>query len=227
MNGLGKKNLLLLSCFTSSLFVHVFAAMILFWQLELFARIAGNHLQTGISAYIYTDQVNRLQKKSSINHPESFAALEGRLREGSVLRSFTRRLVQDDNKIDSRSAIGIKDEFRKNDKNVTKQNLTQSNFIPTDTGTDYSQLLIILHNAIVQNQYYPESALALSQTGIVRLSFQLFPDGHIDNLQIVKSSGVESLDQAALVAVTNTFPFKNPAIYLQTAKQFFINIEFQ
>ena len=62
-------------------------------------------------------------------------------------------------------------------------------------------LLNLLHNAIAAVQIYPDAALALKQTGVVSVGFTLYPDGHLQGITLVKSSGSVILDQAAIAAV--------------------------
>ena len=59
---------------------------------------------------------------------------------------------------------------------------------------------------------YPKNAKNLRQTGVVEIGFYLTDDKKIENLQILKSSGFASLDEAALNAVKKSkSKFPQPA----------------
>ena len=87
-------------------------------------------------------------------------------------------------------------------------------------------LLRLLHEAIAEKGSYPESAMMLNQSGSVTLQFVLYPTGEIRDVVIIKSSGVESLDQAALSAIQTLSFFPKAALYLQSKETFLIDIVF-
>jgi TonB family protein len=88
-------------------------------------------------------------------------------------------------------------------------------------------LLKLLHDEIAAKQVYPENALLLNQTGVVSIGFTLNPDGVITNESILKSSGVSSIDSAALAAVRQVSPLKTADRYLQEKEIFSIDVVFQ
>ena len=90
-----------------------------------------------------------------------------------------------------------------------------------------SPLLTLLHTAIAQQQHYPASAQELEQTGRVTLSFTLFPDGSINQLTITRSSGISSLDNAALAAINAATPFQRVDRYLKAAQQYQLDVVFE
>jgi TonB family protein len=87
-------------------------------------------------------------------------------------------------------------------------------------------LLKILHDAIAEKQSYPESALLLKQTGVVTIGFMLYPNGEMTDIFIKKSSGVDSIDQAALEAARLTSPVKQVSAYLEQAGLFSLDVQF-
>lgn len=89
------------------------------------------------------------------------------------------------------------------------------------------ELLIFLHKEIQQHQRYPQSALAMEREGIVTVMFTLYTNGSIDHLQLVKSSGTTSLDNAALAAVNQSVPFKGVDKYLKQTKDYQIDVVFE
>jgi len=67
--------------------------------------------------------------------------------------------------------------------------------------TILSQYLRKLRMSIEKNKEYPVTARRSGHTGSVLVAFRLFQNGTISDINIRKSSGVESLDVAALNAV--------------------------
>lgn len=92
---------------------------------------------------------------------------------------------------------------------------------------DSARLYKLLYSAINQQKYYPVSALRLRQQGKVRVSFNLFNNGNLDNIIIAQSSGYHSLDNAALLAVKRIQPFHPAAEYVASVKDFQLDIIFQ
>jgi TonB family protein len=94
------------------------------------------------------------------------------------------------------------------------------------SATPTPELLALLHAAIAEQQHYPVSAQEMDQSGRVTLGFKLFPNGSVDQLSITRSSGVTSLDEAALSAIKNATPFQQVDRYLQTAEHYQIDVVF-
>jgi len=94
-------------------------------------------------------------------------------------------------------------------------------------GQPVTELLAILHSAIQKQQHYPEIAQQLERQGRVTIAFTLFTDGTISHVEIVKKSGTESLDQAALDAVNRAAPFNNIEKYLTQAQEYNIDVVFE
>ncbi len=102
-----------------------------------------------------------------------------------------------------------------------------SQYSVSHQGAKQQVLLQLLHAAIQKEQHYPEGALQMERQGSATLSFILFPDGRIANLRIVRSSGTDSLDHAAIAAVQNAVPFADVDDYLQESKAFNIDVVFK
>jgi protein TonB len=58
------------------------------------------------------------------------------------------------------------------------------------------------------NSEYPPIAVRLNQQGLTTVTVQVDADGHPTNVSITKSSGYDSLDQAAVKCVNNHWHFK-------------------
>lgn len=59
---------------------------------------------------------------------------------------------------------------------------------------------------LIQNLRYPRNAQRLKMQGEVRVSFRLKSDGSVENIEVVKSSGFEILDEDAQALIKNTAP---------------------
>lgn len=94
-------------------------------------------------------------------------------------------------------------------------------------GENSTELLSLLHSAIQAQQHYPMIAQQMEREGRVTIKFRLFTNGNIDNIHIINSSGTESLDEAALLAVNAAVPFKNIDKYLQTSHEYTVDVVFQ
>lgn len=123
----------------------------------------------------------------------------------------------------ARSKTGIT--LKQNLTNMQKANPTQSH--AASQGNESAGLLALLHNAIQQQQTYPESALEMGREGRVTIAFQLFRDGHIDHARIARSSGTASLDMAALMAVNRAAPFHDVAQFVDHAENYNIDVVFE
>lgn len=93
-------------------------------------------------------------------------------------------------------------------------------------GQQTETLLALLHDAIQKQQHYPPSALEMERQGRATVKFMLSPSGSIQDLRIVKSSGTQSLDDAALAAVNRAAPFRVEE-YLDAAREFSIDVVFE
>jgi protein TonB len=71
---------------------------------------------------------------------------------------------------------------------------------------DYGWLAETLHRRIVELRQYPSVARVNGWEGKVVLRVQIRQDGHLDSVSIVKSSGHETLDNAAMEAVRRACP---------------------
>ena len=105
--------------------------------------------------------------------------------------------------------------------------VTRTHFTSVNSGTLKNQLLALLNKSIAASQSYPPEAIALNQTGTTSLRFRLYPDGHIETLQILHSSGTQSLDTAAKQSILAITPFVLARNYLNAPDTFSIDIKFE
>ncbi len=95
------------------------------------------------------------------------------------------------------------------------------------SGQQTEALLALLHDAIQKQQHYPTSAMEMEREGRVTVKFMLFADGTIREARVVKSSGTNSLDEAALIAVHQAAPFNEANRYLNAPREFSIDVVFE
>jgi TonB family protein len=94
-------------------------------------------------------------------------------------------------------------------------------------GQETEELLARLHAAIQQQQQYPVNAQQMNRQGRATITFTLYKNGQVSHVSLVKSSGTESLDEAALAAVRDAAPFQQIEKYLQDKKEFSIDVVFE
>ena len=61
---------------------------------------------------------------------------------------------------------------------------------------------------------------------MVRVGFDLFPNGSVEHIQIIKSSHNEILDKAIINAILSLEPLKQAEKFLSKKETFKVNIEF-
>ncbi len=74
------------------------------------------------------------------------------------------------------------------------------------TKADYGWLAESLHRRIIELRHYPSTARLNGWEGKVVLKVSIRNDGQLKSVEVVKSSGHESLDQAAMEAVRRACP---------------------
>lgn len=79
-------------------------------------------------------------------------------------------------------------------------------------------LIKLLGMAISAHLSYPKIAADFNVRGLVGVGFTVYPDGHVTDIQLVKSSGADVLDRAALAAVGAISPVQGVGQFLPEAK---------
>lgn len=108
----------------------------------------------------------------------------------------------------------------------TKQTAA-TNTTPASHGQPADELLTLLHTAIQNQQRYPDSAMQMEREGRSTVTFILQTNGQVENVHITKTSGTQSLDEAALAAVHAAAPFKHIDKYLHNAQEYSIDVVFE
>lgn len=92
--------------------------------------------------------------------------------------------------------------------------------------SDLASLLALLHRAISERKRYPSMARRQSRQGTTTVAFALHPDGGIDQVDVIRSSGFGQLDRAALLAVQEVAPFSKASRYLERPERFEVSVVF-
>lgn len=87
-------------------------------------------------------------------------------------------------------------------------------------------LLVILGKALTKRLLFPKAALDFSVKGTSVIGFIIYPDGHLANLQLLKSSGAGILDNEALAAASAISPIANVGQYVKHPQFMVIGIIF-
>lgn len=88
-------------------------------------------------------------------------------------------------------------------------------------------LLELLGKALAKTLVYPKIALDFNLHGISYVGFILQPTGELDEVHLVKSSGQDILDEAAVVGVKAISPVKNVNVYLTANQPMIVGIIFK
>jgi TonB family protein len=131
--------------------------------------------------------------------------------------------------LDSTPSASTKKIFRQNLKKDHSFNNKSSNQVSGSVNSDNmmtDKLRRALHAAIAAQQVYPASAPTGLTTARTKITFLLYPDGHIENANIAQSSGSTAFDFAALDAVESARLDPTLTQSLRSAKTFFIDIIF-
>lgn len=84
-----------------------------------------------------------------------------------------------------------------------------------------------LHHFIAQNRFYPRQALALEQTGVVKVRLKINPSGEFFDIHIVEESEFPLLNKAALELLLKLKSFKPLPKQAVGRNDFIIPIHYQ
>lgn len=95
-----------------------------------------------------------------------------------------------------------------------------------DRKTPPKPLVKLLGKGLAAHLVYPRIAADFNLKGITLVGFTLYPDGRVMDAQVVKSSGAQVLDNAALAGVIAMSPLKEVNQYLQEPQFLVVGIIF-
>lgn len=95
-----------------------------------------------------------------------------------------------------------------------------------DTKKTPQPLIILLGKALTAKLIYPRAAIDLTVKGVSVIGFLLHPDGHVTDVQLLKTSRADVLDQAALAAAREISPVKNVSQFINEPKPIVFGIIF-
>ncbi len=87
-------------------------------------------------------------------------------------------------------------------------------------------IMRLLHNKIQQALRYPLSAKLFGEQGTVKVGFVMHPDGAIVEPVLIKTSGDDDLDNAALQTLQIISPVPEVHQYITQPQNFVINIQY-
>lgn len=183
--------------------------------LTSFSIAIGVHLLIAASLFLSFFHTGKTQALDLLSKKNSLQAYIYHTKSHSLKPKKTNFVKQNVGDI---SATAEQDDDRENNK--------QYNAAAKHGDKTTDAFLVILHNTIQSHQHYPRKAQIMQHRGTALIRFNLFPDGHIENASLIASSGVESLDEAALLAVNESAPIKEASMYLQGKKTFTVYVDF-
>lgn len=87
-------------------------------------------------------------------------------------------------------------------------------------------LIILLAKAMTAKLLYPKAAIDLTVKGVSVIGFVLYPDGQVKEVRLLKSSGADILDQAALAAANEISPIPQAGTYIKEPEPIVFGIIF-
>ena len=94
------------------------------------------------------------------------------------------------------------------------------------SSADYAALLALLHAEISKHKRYPTSARRQRREGTATVAFSLHPNGALEGVDLLRSSGHGTLDDAALAAVHRVTFVSAAGEHLDAARRFTVNVSF-
>jgi periplasmic protein TonB len=109
------------------------------------------------------------------------------------------------------AAVSSREQATTTDKNLdsqTQQTGTSATEMMGDVPqNEYEHFLAKLRTSIAQKQRYPPASKSMGEEGLVKLKVTLTINGELIDIQILESSSIGRLDQAAIKAVQTAAPF--------------------
>lgn len=109
---------------------------------------------------------------------------------------------------------------------MPKKTTEAIHLVGDDKKTPPKPLVKLLGKGLAAHLKYPKIATDFNLKGIAMVGFILHPDGRVMEAHIVKSSGSDILDNAALSGVKDMSPLKEVNVYLQEPKFLVVGIIF-
>jgi TonB family protein len=179
-------------------------------------------LSTGIhTAILLILMLTYTEKKSLSPQIFSIPSYMTSMKQLKSLQSNSKNSVKNDGVL-ARHLAKRKTEIKANTAN--SKSTSYKNSINEDSKI---ALLRILHDAIAQQQEYPESAIRLQQAGTVKIGFILNPNGNLEKIEIIKPSSYKIINLAALSAVNAVSSISEASQYLREPFYFQVDVIFE
>lgn len=114
----------------------------------------------------------------------------------------------------------------KSEKQIKADKTTEAIHLVGDKNTPPKPLIKIIGKALAAHLVYPKVAVDFNLKGRAIIGFTLHPDGSVSNVKVLKSSGADVLDKAAVAGVTNMGPLKGVSEFIAKAEEMVVGIIF-
>lgn len=190
----------------TSIVLHLVVLLLVGVCLDLTPKVAllGDPETAVVSSYVYQQEQASVK---SVSNPSA-----------TVKKLITK-------KVDL--ALKASKDTQKQSEQTTKTDSQSTPLAGKSHGETMSALLALLHTSIQEHQQYPPSALQMEREGRVTVGFILMLDGTISALRVLASSGADSLDNAALLAVREAVPFRHVDQYISASQAYQIDVVFK
>lgn len=112
------------------------------------------------------------------------------------------------------------------EKQIKADKTTEAIHLVGDKNTPPKPLIKIIGKALAAHLVYPKVAVDFNLKGRAIIGFTLHPDGSVSNVKVLKSSGAEVLDKAAVAGVANMGPLKGVSEFILKAEDMVVGIIF-
>ncbi len=114
----------------------------------------------------------------------------------------------------------------KAEKQIKADKTTEAIHLVGDKNTPPKPLIKIIGKALAAHLVYPKVAVDFNLKGRAIIGFTLHPDGSVSNVKVLKSSGADVLDKAAVAGVANMGPLKGVSEFIAKAEDMVVGIIF-
>lgn len=173
--------------FFLSLFLHLF--LLLIFSIKYYFLNTTNHINNNIK--IVTAQLVQSQRSDIIKNEQL-----SQNNHKKITKTISNRLPPVLSPQDDNIGLAITTISSKKSSNADEK------IELTDNKDQISKLALLLHNLIQAQIEYPAGINIFGNRDIIA-SFVLFPDGHIENIKLLKSSGVAILDNEILQVIAS------------------------
>lgn len=178
------------------------------------------HMMLAISAVGFlTTKTKNVGEKISVIMVDSFISTQNKAQHETIKKQTQTQTIpkhtpvkqptKQEEKQPEQQAVSIPAQKQEPQKAAaaTEHTQTQKKQAEANENDEYLKLnKAKLKEVVAKYQIYPMAAQKNGCEGLCLVSFRLYPNGHIDELKIVKSSGYASLDRSSIRAIEDAAP---------------------